>query len=429
MGTLRHSSGQATGLRLEPETPRFLQAGSSGPAAAQAKRNGVVVSVIKRSFWLSRIEELWQKRSVIWLAGVRRVGKTVLCQTLPNVEYFDCELPRVRQRMEDPESFFRSLQKDKIRIVVDEIHRLGNPSELLKIAADHFPNIKVIATGSSTLAASGKFRDTLTGRKRSLLLTPMILQDLIEFGSPSLPHRFLHGGLPPFFAESTPADEEFLEWMDAFWSKDILDLFRLERRYSFLKFVELIFIQSGSMFEATRFAAPCEVSRTTIMNYLSVLEATFVAHVLRPFSMHQAAEIVSAPKVYAFDTGFVSYYKGWQKLRNDDMGHLWEHFVLNELVGVLQTTELHYWRDKADHEIDFVIPSRKGDVDAIECKWSSRTFDPSSLLSFRRRHPTGRNFIVCGDLVESFTSRKGELSLEFTTLRDLVSRLEPTATK
>ena len=65
-------------------------------------------------------------------------------------------------------------------------------------------------------------------------------------------------------------------------------------------------IQSGGIFEATRFAHPCEVSRGTISNYLAVLETTHVAHVIRPFSTHRPTEIISAPKVYAFDTGFVS---------------------------------------------------------------------------------------------------------------------------
>ncbi len=64
------------------------------------------------------------------------------------------------------------------RIVLDEIHRLQSPSELLKIAADHYPRMYVVATGSSTLGASKKFRDTLAGRKRDLWLTPMCLPDL-----------------------------------------------------------------------------------------------------------------------------------------------------------------------------------------------------------------------------------------------------------
>jgi len=55
----------------------------------------------------------------------------------------------------------------------------------LKIAADHFPETRVIATGSSTLEASAKFRDTLTGRRETVWLTPMIAADLVASREPS----------------------------------------------------------------------------------------------------------------------------------------------------------------------------------------------------------------------------------------------------
>ena len=129
-----------------------------------------------RTYWLTRIESAWETRSVIWLYGVRRVGKTVLCQSLDEVEYLDCELPRVRRVLEDPEAFLDSAGGK--RVVLDEVQRLPNPSELLKIAADHYPKVQLIATGSSTLQASAKFRDSLTGRKAELWLTPMMSTEL-----------------------------------------------------------------------------------------------------------------------------------------------------------------------------------------------------------------------------------------------------------
>ena len=95
--------------------------------------------MVKRQFWLNRIETALERRSVVWLSGVRRVGKTCLCQTLPDIIYFDCELPRVRRLMEDPQGFLDSIGSG--RVILDEIHRLPNPSELLKIAADHYPQI------------------------------------------------------------------------------------------------------------------------------------------------------------------------------------------------------------------------------------------------------------------------------------------------
>jgi predicted AAA+ superfamily ATPase len=377
--------------------------------------------MVKRRFWLERIEQAWSRRSVLWLRGVRRAGKTSLAQTLTSVEYFDCELPRVRRAMEDPEAFLHSLRGK--RVVLDEVHRLSNPSELLKIAADHFPTIRILATGSSTLGASSRFRDTLAGRKTELWLTPMIETDLTDFGDTDLPHRLLHGGLPPYFLSPELPERDFQEWMDAYWAKDIQELFRLERRVSFQRFVELLLAQSGGIFEATRFAAPCEVSRTTITNYLGVLEATAVALVVRPFSTRRSNEIIAAPKVYGFDTGFVCAHRGWTHLRPDDLGQLWEHYVLNELTARLQTADLRYWRDKQGHEVDLIWAPRGKSPTAIECKWSARDFNPANLLVFARAYPKATLLVTSPDARPAFTRNYSGSEVQFLTLDRLAARI------
>ncbi len=374
--------------------------------------------MVKREYWLNRIEKAWERRSIVWLSGVRRVGKTCLCQTLPDVEYFDCELPRVRRLMEDPQGFLDSIKND--RIVLDEIHRLQNPSELLKIAADHYPKINIVATGSSTLGASTKFRDTLAGRKTELWLTPIITTDLDNFNQPDIQHRLLYGGLPPFFLETEFPEQDFQEWLDAYWAKDIQELFRLERRYSFQKFAELLMTQSGGVFEATRFAAPCEVSRSTISNYLSVLETTYVVHVIRPFSSRRSTEIVSAPKVYGFDTGFICYHQGWTQLRQEDLGLLWEHYVLNEIMAHTQSRDIQYWRDKRGHEVDFILTPKRNRPIAVECKWSADSFSPRQLSSFRRQYPEGQNYVVSPDVDQPFSKVFNGMSVRFVNLNTLI---------
>lgn len=377
--------------------------------------------MVKRRFWLDQVELAWRRRSVLWLHGVRRVGKTVLSQSLPDVEYFDCELPRVRRAMEEPEAFLRGLSGK--RIVLDEVHRLPNPSELLKISADHFKDIRVLATGSSTLGASSRFRDTLTGRKVELWLTPMVEADLEEFGNRDFSHRMLHGGLPPFFLAPGLPERDMQEWLDAFWAKDVQELFRLERRVSFQRFTELLLAQSGGIFEATKFAAPCEVSRSTIANYLAVLEATAVALVLRPFSSRRSSEIIAAPKVYGFDTGFVCAFRGWTHLRPEDRGRLWEHYVLNELVAHLQTRSLRYWRDKQGHEVDFIWAPRGRAPSAIECKWSARDFDAANLTAFARAYPRHELLVVTTDALPAFTRDYDSRPVHFLTLQGLLERL------
>lgn len=378
--------------------------------------------MVPRRFWLSRIEEAWKRRPLVWLSGVRRAGKTVISQSFPDLQYFDCELPSVRREMEDPEAFLRRLGAR--RLALDEVHRLRNPSEILKIAADHFPQIRILATGSSTLEASRKFRDTLSGRKTEIRLTPMMTADLKDFGNEDLEHRLARGGLPPFFLSHDPRESDFQEWMDSYWAKDIQELFRLERRTAFQRFLELLFVNSGGIFEATAYAGPCEISRPTVTNYLKALEATRVADVIRPFSSRRASEIISAPKVYAFDTGFVRFAKGWDKLRPEDRGDLWEHFVLNEIHARLQEAEVRYWRDKRGHEVDFVVPSRGGSALAIECKWSAGALDVAGLQAFRRRHPHGENWLVARDVDRAFERSEHGLLIECLGIREFSERLD-----
>ncbi len=363
--------------------------------------------------------------------GLRRVGKTSLCKSLDNTEYFDCERPRVRQLLEDPEGFLQS-QKGK-RIVFDEIHRLENPSEILKLAADHYPEVKIIATGSSTLGASAKFKDTLTGRKREIWLTPLLLQELADFGNDDLMHRFLCGGLPSFFSQKQLPEEDFKEWIDAYWAKDIQDLFSVGKRYSFQKFAELLLAHSGGQFEATKYTAPCEITRHTVGNYLAILEETFVIQVARPFSTHKASEIVLAPKVYGFDTGFVCFSKGWGELRKEDCGLMWEQIVLNEIQAHFQTRALHYWRDKQGHEIDFVIPHKYNKtVTAIECKFKIGGAKMSqsmiagitkNIKVFRNHYPEGLNIVVAHDIDTPFMRELDGVTLTFVNPQELIKKL------
>ena len=278
-----------------------------------------------------------------------------------------------------------------------------NPSEVLKVAADHFPKVRVVATGSSTLAARRKFKDSLAGRKREVWLTPMIAADFEAFGSTDLDRRMLHGGLPPFFLAPRVDDKDYEEWMSSYWAKDLSDLFVVDKRAAFMKFAELIFAQSGGLFEAQAFAAPCEVSRTTVQSYLSILETTLLATVLR-----------TQPKVYAFDTGFVAYHRGWDSLRDEDRGQLLEHLVLGEIAARFGVSRLHYWRDKQQHEVDFVLEvARRRDVVAIECKSAAQKLDPAGLRAFRRRYPRGRNLVVTLRDTDEYKRSFGEIEVEF----------------
>ena len=313
-------------------------------------------------------------------------------------------------------------------LVLDEIQRLDDPALFLKIAADHFPQIKIVATGSSTLGASTKFRDTLTGRKVELMLTPLCEADNVFPNYQDRTRRFLNGGLPVFFLAEERDDREYTEWMESFWARDIMELFRLERRDSFLKFAELLLSQSGGRFEASSFASACSVSRPTIMNYLGILESTYLVHVIRPYHGDSSTEIISTPLVYGFDTGFVSWAQGLHEISQKDKGFFWEHLVLNEMIATLQSRDIRTWRDKQKREVDFIWAERGMPSVAIEVKWKADSFEPRGIQAFRALHPGSKNFVVASDIVTPYTRTIAGLEITFIQLASLGAMLTPTRT-
>ena len=238
--------------------------------------------MIARPFWIDRIEQCWRKAPIVWLSGVRRAGKTTLAAELADALYLNCDLPSVQQLLADPEAFYRSVTRS--RLVLDEVHQLPDPSSLLKIGADAFPRLKILATGSSTLAATRKFRDSLTGRKRNLHLVPVRHDELSAFGVAELRHRLMRGGLPPALLSQEYDPGFYSEWLDSYYARDVQELFRVEKRSGFLKLIESILRLSGGQMEATALATLCGLSRPTVVNYLEVLELTHVATLVRPFS-------------------------------------------------------------------------------------------------------------------------------------------------
>jgi predicted AAA+ superfamily ATPase len=367
--------------------------------------------MVIRNFWLKQLQNAWNKRSLIWLSGVRRSGKTTLCKMIPDAVYMNCDLPSFARQIEDPEFFFRNM-KEKNIVIFDEIHRVENPSAILKIGTDEFPEIKILATGSSTLSATKKFRDSLTGRKVQLFLPPVLWSECSDdFGISNFDHRLLRGGLPEFLLGDTKIPELYSEWIDSYYAQDIQELFNVRNRTGFLKLMQLIFLQSGGMLEISSLAKESGLSRPTVMAHFEALTVAHAIYPVQPFYGGGKKEIVKRPKVYAFDTGFVSHVKGWNEIRETDRGILWEHLVLDMLRT--QFGNVFYWADTYGNEIDFVLKDSKGQVHAFECKINPDKFSTKALQKFREFYSEGKNYCISPHVENSYKLKFQEIEVEF----------------
>lgn len=159
------------------------------------------------------------------------------------------------------------------------------------------------------------------------------------------------------------------------------------------------------------------------MNYLSALEITHVIDVLHLYSKGGAKEIIKQPQIYGSDTGFICHLRGWTELRLDDCGLLWKNLVLDELKTNFSIAKIFYWKDKADHEIAFVVKSSRSNTDIIECKWGIKHFSSKAMKAFRKLYPTGTNWVVSPQVERQLTKEIDGLEINFTSLPILIRSL------
>ena len=166
------------------------------------------------------------------------------------------------------------------------------------------------------------------------------------------------------------------------------------------------------------------LSRPTVKSHVGALSIAHAVFLLPPFHGGGRREIVRRPKCYAFDTGFITFVRGWDSIREDDRGILWEHLVLDYLRAGLDPGKLYFWRDKSDREVDFVIRRPRETVDVVECKISPDGLDVASLQSFRTIYPKGMNYVV-SPLVKMPYARERGISRKEACRHLVLSRKQP----
>ncbi len=227
-----------------------------------------------------------------------------------------------------------------------------------------------------------------------------------------LDRRLLHGGLPVQLLATEPDPVFFEYWMDSFFARDIQELFGVRNRTGFLKILMLVCLRNGGQLDITDLAKESGLMRPTVMAHLDAMEIAHALIRIPPFHGGGHREVIARPRIYAFDTGLVAHVRGWETIRVSDRGHLWENLVLDELRASCRHSVIHYWRDKSQREVDFVLERAGGRVDAIEAKINPDAFTTESLRAFRALYPDGKNLLVCPFVKEPYMMKKGSFEIQ-----------------
>jgi predicted AAA+ superfamily ATPase len=332
------------------------------------------------------IEQVLFKGKVVVLYGARQVGKTTLIQAIQekfvgDTLYLNCDEPDIRASLSDKTSTeLRQVMGNKTLILIDEAQRVKNIGLTLKLIVDNYPQIQVIATGSSSFDLSNNLSEPLTGRKIEFDLYPLSVGELLtrkshlEMGR-LLEYHLRYGMYPGVLSGDDPA-EALLEISKSYLYKDILEYQNVKNPDLLRKLLQALALQIGSEVSFNELGAMLGVDRVTVARYLSLLEQGFVIFHLPPFSRNLRKEIGKQRKVYFYDLGVRNaLINNFNPLElRQDVGGLWENFFICERLKAVRNQRrrpnIYFWRTYDGKEIDY-LEEEGGRLVGFECKWGN----------------------------------------------------------
>ncbi len=323
--------------------------------------------------------------------GPRRAGKTTLLQKFLDQTPFKYKLDsgdNIRiQDILSSQDFTRILAyaQGYELIVLDESQLIPNIGMGIKILVDQIPNLKVIATGSSSFDLANQIGEPLTGRKTTLTLYPIAqLELLLDHDNKyelqqKLENYLIFGSYPQVLL--TQIKEEKIqileELVNSYIFKDIFMLQQVKGAKILLDLLKLLAFQIGSEVSLNELAMQLSIDAKTVGRYLDLLEKAFIIFRLGAYSTNLRSEVVSKSKYFFFDNGIrntiISQFNAIH-LRND-IGQLWENFLMVERLKKRSYQNIHgysyFWRTYGQREID-LIEERNGKIFPYEFKWSTK---------------------------------------------------------
>jgi predicted AAA+ superfamily ATPase len=301
----------------------------------------------------------------------------------PSFQYISLEdLQNRAEAVDDPRGFLRRLE-GMPGVILDEVQRAPDLFSYLQGFIDDRRGGPLILTGSQHFLLSERISQSLTGRVALLELMPLSVSELSrrealaldEIEADPLPEAAREK--PPFalgdllvqgtFPRIYDQRLEAWPWLDGYVrtyvERDVRSLTNVIDLQAFTRFVALCAGRCGQLLNSSSLASDAGVSHVTARRWISLLETSYVIHLLQPHHANFSKRLVKSPKLYFLDTGVLSYLLGIRSaadLRLHPLrGSIFECFILSELRKHFlhhgERPPLYFWRDTHGHEVDVII--------------------------------------------------------------------------
>jgi len=339
-------------------------------------------------YQLNNLRDLITSGKVVVIYGPRRVGKTTLIRKFMQEVHEDVLFVNGDDIIVQEYLGSQSINKLKEFVgghslmIVDEAQYVKNIGLNLKLIVDHNPELKIIATGSSSFDLAKDVGEPLTGRKSMVKMFPLAQMEIssiekIHETRANLESRLISGSYPEVvLMEDNRRREEYLrEIISSYLFKDILELEGIRHADKLVRLLQLIAFQIGKEVSLTELGKQLGMSKNTVERYLDLLEKVFVLFRLGGFSRNLRKEVTKNSRYFFYDNGIRNALIGNfnpVNLRND-VGELWENYIIGERRKrreyLRETSQHWFWRTYDKKEID-LIEEKQGRLCGYEIKWS-----------------------------------------------------------
>ncbi len=351
--------------------------------------------VIERSLEQKIIERFGHGRVII-IYGPRRVGKTTLVKKVmegrEDVAYFNADIATDRDiwtvRSLD---YLRAVLKKYMFIVIDEAQNIPDVGLVLKVLVDNFPDIQVIATGSSSFDIINRAGEPLTGRKWEFTLFPLTYSEIAEnYGhleaSRMLERLLSFGTYPEVVVKPEFAEDMLIELVNSYLLKDVFAWVGIKKPDKLMVLLKALAYQVGSQVSYSEISRLTRMDVSTVERYIDLLEKNFVLFRLTSFNRNLRNELRKSRKIYFWDNGvrnaIIQDFRQFSLRPPEEQGRLWENFVISEIIKhnryFDRNSAFYFWRTKDGAEVD-LVKVKGNSINAYEIKLHKKANLPASF--------------------------------------------------
>ena len=347
---------------------------------------------------------------VVTITGPRQSGKTTLAQAaFPKYKYVNLEEPDSRQLAQKDARGFLNLYSAPV--IIDEVQRVPELLSYIQTIVDaSHKNGQYILTGSHQPQLNAEVSQSLAGRVAILKLLPLSIEELTDAGISMTRDEYIFKGfMPRLYQEKMNPTSLYRNYFSTYVERDARQLVNIRNLTHFETFIKLLAGRVGQLVNLNSLSNDIGVSATTLAEWLSVLEASYIVFRLPCYFENFGKRLIKSPKLYFTEVGLAAYLLGIQDvtqvMRDPLFGGLYENMVVMEVLKARfnagMEPEMYFFRDSHGNEVDLLLRSANALL-PVEIK-ASQTFSADfadSIIGLRKLSKKVKKGIVAysGDM-------------------------------